>query len=502
MLGIDIGTQSIRTYIFNEKAEMVAGKITEQYVKVERPTWVSQRADFWWEAITADIRKILGKSGVNPKDIVSVGCCAHMHGPVPVAKDGRVLMEDIQLYCDKRASDVAQELRGNKDEKCYGIVANTLTSTWFGIKIGWIKKHCPQVYEDAYKFLTPKDFINYRLTGQACIDPSEASGAYAMDWRTMEWSDYVLDHIGLDKEKLPGIYGSFDVIGQVTRKAAQETGLCAGTKVVCGCGDMFASMYVSGLHHPGACVDLTATASVLCCNTPIPLLDKRVLNLKSILEGWGSYGELDGSGAGYRWVRDVLAKEEAKAARKMGVDPYDYLSGLAEKIPAGAQGLIYMPYMLGERIGGTEDSRGCFIGLHLGSEMGQIVRAVLEGITFEMKRSMDIFEGHGYAVDKVYHVSGGARSALWNQIKADIYQKPVYTLKETEGSVLGAALVGGVGAEIFPDPKEAADLVFQMDREFLPDSRNAEIYTESFGIFKELYGLLQKPFANLAQMNR
>ncbi len=498
MLGIDIGTQSIRTHIYDEQARLVAGVSTEQYVDIEKPSWASQKAGFWWNAICRDIKRAIEKAGVRPEEIVSVGCCGHMHGAVAVGRDGRVLMNDVQLYCDKRSAGIVRKMKETNAEECYDIVGNIPAPAWFGMKIRWIKDNLPEVYEKTYKFLTPKDYINFMLTGNAHTDPTEASGAYAMDWRTDEWSDIAIRCLGLDKEKLPSILKSFSLIGKVSTAAAQATGLSTKTKVICGCGDMLSSLYICGLNKPGICVDLTATASLVSCYAPRPLPDRRVMNLRSVMEGWVPYGELDASGAAFRWIRDTIAREEAAEARRLGMDEYDYLCGLAQKFPPGADKLLFMPYMLGERTMGSANTKGCYIGLHLGSEIGQMVRAMLEGVAFELKRTLDIFKENGCEIECVYHTAGGAKGALWNQIKADIYQLPVYTLRIDESSVLGAAVMGGVGAGIYGDPLEVQKTVFAVDREYLPRREFSGVYGELYAVFLELHDLLQEPFDKLA----
>lgn len=500
MLGIDIGTQSIRACLFDETGKNICAKTTEQYVRIDHPSWTSQDAGKWWPIVTESIRAVIRESSAQPADIVSVGCCAHMHGPVPVDKNGNLLSGDVQLYCDKRAAGIVEAMEAAAADQCYAITGNLPSTTWMGFKIKWLRENNPGLYEKTYRFLAPKDYINCCLTGEFYTDPTEASGTYAMDWQTGEWSDAALALMGIEKSKLPEIAGSFEVIGTVSAKAARETGLGTKTKVVCGSGDFLASMFASGLNESGLVIDSTATASTICCASGRPLFHRRLLELKNVSGGWTHYGVLDAAGAGFRWVRDTIAKAEAAQAEKTGVNLYDYLSGMAEKVPAGADGLVYLPYLLGERSAGTPDSRGVFFGLHLGSDVGQMVRAFLEGVAFDLKRTIDIFEDSGIAVKKIYHVSGGARGALWNQIKADIYGKPLYTLKADEGSVLGVALMGGVGAGIYESPERALGQVFAVDREYLPNPANRGLYEDLYAVFCNLHDMAQAPFARLKEI--
>lgn len=501
MLGVDIGTQSIRTYVYDLSGKCIASASVDQYMDTPKPGWATQKPEFWWSSVAQNIKTVITKSGINSTSIASVGCCAVMHSPVPVTKDMRVLHKDVQLYCDKRAADIADELslRSNID-KVFDMSANVPTSNWFGIKIKWIKENMPEMYEKTYKFVTPKDYINYMLTGEACIDHSEASGSFMMNKDMDMWSDELIENVGLDKEKLPRIAASSDVIGIVTKEAASQTGLCEGTPVVAGGGDMLCALYTSGLTQRGSVVDLTGTGSVITFFDDKPIMDKRVMNLRHVIPGWVPFGCIDSSGGAFRWFRDVLGKKETETAKALGMDEYAYMSELAAKTPFGADGVLFFPYLMGERSMGSADSRALFIGMNPGTETGHMVRAILEGISFEHKRTLDILENSGTAVEVVFHTGGGAKGDLWSQIKADIYGKPVYTLKASEGGVLGAALLGGVGAGLLESELEAAKMVTQIDKEFMPDAAKSDRYQYLFKTFCSIHDTLQKEFSTLVKM--
>lgn len=503
MFGIDIGTQSIRVHLYDQEINCLATRSTEQYVETPKPLWMTQSASFWWKAVRDSIKEILAETKVPAEDVVSIGCCAHMHGPVPVTMDRKNVCDDIQLYSDKRAAEIAGKLRTDPDfEKVFPMTANPPTSNWFGIKVRWIKDSMPEIYEKADKFVVPNGFINFMLTGEACIDPSEASGSYLMDSKINQWSDKLIEHLGLDKEKLPRIVKSYETVGTVCKEAAEETGLSTKTLVVAGGGDMLCSLYTAGLKQKGSVVDITGTGSIICYYADDPMYDTRIMNLRHVIDGWVPFGNIDCSGGAFRWLRDNLAREEMKLAHGQGMDEYVYLSNLAEKTPPGADGLLFMPYLMGERTMGSADSRGCFVGMNLGTKMGHLVRAVLEGIAFEHKRTLDVFAANGANVQRIYHTAGGAKGELWNQIKADIYGIPVYTLKTDEGGVIGAALLGGCAAGLFNNPEEAADLVMQVKKEYLPNNEKRGFYDELYQVFCETHDVLQKPFANLAAVVR
>lgn len=499
VLGIDIGSQSLRVFLFDEKLEAVSHRSTAQYIEVERPLWATQNANLWWPAICGSIRSILGETGVDPKDILSVGCCAHMHGAVPLDKQGELLDENIQLYCDKRTYELVGRLyQDGTAEELYETAGNIPATSWFGLKIRWIRENQPKLYDAIHKVLTPKDYINFKLTGMACIDPTEASGSLLLDVATGQWSDLLIRKIGIDREKLPAIVPATAVVGEVSRQAAAETGLYPGTKVAAGSGDMPTSMYISGIHRKNVIVDLSATTGVIACHSRHPILDRRLLNIHSPVSGWIVYRSLDGSGADYRWLRDTLAAREVYEAEKAGADPYDYLSSLAEKTPAGANGLLFLPHFLGERTMGSMHSRGAFIGLHLGTELPIMTRALLEGVAFDLKRTIDVLEADNVRAEVVHHVSGAAKSPVWSQIKADIYQKPVYTLQGNEDSVLGAALLGGVAVGLFSSPAEAVDAAFSIKDIFEPNPCNKQLYEDLYHAFCQAHDALQPVYERLS----
>lgn len=500
MIGIDIGTQSIRVHLYDQNIQLIADRSVAQNVDTPRPTWVTQKAPLWWYAVRDSIREILDQTGLNAMDIVSIGCCAHMHGPVPLMKNRKIADENIQLYSDKRSANIVDQLRNQEqNDEIFRLTANPPTPNWFGIKIKWLKENMPEVYGKTYKFVTPNGYINYMLTGEACIDPSEASGAYLMDAKKGQWSEELIRNLGIDSEKLPRIHDSAGVVGTVCQEAADETGLSPRTLVVAGGGDMLCSLYTSGLKQKGSVVDITGTGSIICYFSDLPMFDRRIMNLRHVIDGWVPFGNIDCSGGAFRWLRDNLAKDEAKTAVKQNIDDYEYLSNLAQEVTPGADGLLFFPYMMGERTMGSANSRGCYIGMNLGTKMGHLVRALLEGIAFEHRRTLDVFEANGATIDRIYHAGGGAKGELWNQIKADIYGIPVYTLQMDEGGVIGAALLGGTAAGLFRNTEEAADLVMRVKKEYAPNPLNKKRYDSLYQVFCQTHDLLQQPFGDLVK---
>jgi xylulokinase len=497
-IGIDIGTQSIRTAVIDFKGNVLAVvSRSSEDMRVLRPGWAVQDPQKWWDTICVNIRELFTQVNIKPSEILAVGVSAHMHGAVPVGADGNVLTHDAQLYCDKRASADVEKFAQQHD--FFDLTSNDPTSNWQGFKIKWIRQNEPEIYNKAKYFLTPKDFINFMLSGEACIDHSEGVGTYLMNRHTFQWDDTLINAVGIDKKLLPRIVGSSEVIGQVTPQAAQVTGLMAGTKVVGGGGDMFCSLLAGAMTEYGIVSDVTGTGSVICYFNKTPLMDKRVMNLPHVIDGWVAFGCIDNSGGAYKWLKNTLARMEAVEAEQKGISPYEYLNSLALKEPYGNNGLLFYPYLMGERTLGTPCARGMFIGMTAGTSIGAMTRAVLEGIAYEHKRTLDIFEQHG-TVSSVIHTGGGAMGDLWSQIKADIYQKPIYTLKNSEGGVVASGVLAATGVGGFSSAVDGVKLFTKIEKEFCPDKSKAPRYEYMYNQYKAIHDLMQKPFNDIAQL--
>ena len=498
VMGLDIGTQSTKVQLYDENLKLIATVSKEQFVDTPRPLWMTQKASGWVSRLKESIEEIKAKTGISAEDIAAFGCCGHMHGCVPVKMDGTVLTDDIQLYSDKRGGDIAEALGENIPDEIYNASANMPIASWHGIKIKWIKENDPAMYEAADKFLTPKDYINFALTGNACTDYSEGTGTFLMDCKTLQWSDKTIAYLGIDKEKLPKIQQAYDIVGNVSAAAAEKFGLSTKTVVITGGGDMFCMLYVSGMHKKGAAVDITGTGATISAYTESPVMDKRVMNIHHVLEGWVPFGNIDAAGVSFRFMRDNLCKYERDYALSKGIDEYAYLCDLAAQTPAGADGLYFLPYLMGERTMGTPNSRACFIGMSMDKTVGHFVRAVLEGVAFEFKRSLDIFETSGTPINAVYHTGGAAKGDFWNQVKADIYEKPLYTLQTDEGGVLGAAIMAAYAVGFIDDLVAGADEVVKIKKIYEPIQANLPVYREMKEMFGELHDLLQDPFRKMA----
>lgn len=501
LLGIDVGTQSIRAALLSPEGEVVSLKNTPQDMKTPKPGYAIQDPRFWWESTVKNIRGIIEETGINTGSIMAIGVCAHMHGPVPIGYQGELLSNAIQLYCDKRSESIVKRFTEQEDTtRLLKVTGNPPTPNWFGFKIKWLKENQLDLYERTFKFLVPKDYVNYKLTGETVIDPSEASGSFLMDSKTNKWSDELIEIMDLDKGKLPAIFGAGEVIGRVSREAASITGLAEGTPVVAGGGDMLCTLLTSDLTEKGRVSDVTGTGSIICFYTGEPIYDERLMNLRHVIDGWVPFGIVDHSGGALRWFRDNFCQNEIDMAAKQNIDVYKILDEMAAAEEPGNNGLLFFPYLMGERTLGSSHSRGVFVGFIPSHNKGSAIRAIMEGIAFEHNRTLEILTNAGHEVKSVVHCGGGANSRLWSQIKADIYQKPVHTLKAAEGGIVGAAILAGTGVGIYPDAATGAKSCIRIKDEFQPNPEMADRYVYLFNIYKEVHDLLQEPFDKLAVM--
>lgn len=489
-LAIDVGTQSSRAAVLTLDGQVMAIASRPHTMATPRPGWAEQNPSDWWGAMLRNISDVVSTRADQVR-VHAVAVCGQMHGAVPVARDGAPLATAIQLWCDKRAAPIASEVDAHPDcDALLRLAGNVPAPAWSGFKMAWMKREQPELYDRAWKILTPKDFINLRLTGVAATDRSEASGSFLMDSRDGTWSAELIELLDLEARHLPPIHASSEVIGTILPEVARETGLLAGTPVVAGSGDMLALLLGAGVTAPGAACDTSGTASIISFYTEHPVADRRLMNLHGAGPHWIAFGILDSGGGSLRWWRDQFIGGNGED----GDAVYEHMMAAAADVAVGSEGLIFLPYLLGERTLGGADSRGVFFGLHARHGRGHATRAILEGICLDLRQSLEIARESGVAIAEMRTAGGGARSALWSQIKADVYGIPVSTLQHEEAGILGAAMLAGVGVEAYASEIDAAQRLVQTHERFIPDARAAARYDQQYALFRDLHDRLQPSF--------
>ena len=491
-LAIDIGTGSVRAALVAARGEMLHFSQRTHRTHMPKPGWVEQDSAVWWRGVTATVRDVIRKSRIRPQLVKGICVCGQMHGPVPIDARGDVLLSRIQLWNDKRSEPICEELRQAGNENALlKITANPVASSWTGFKASWIKRHQRAVYRRARTFLTPKDFINFRLTNEIATDYSEASGSFLLNWKTLEYSPDMAQALDLNLDKFAPVYPPDKVIGKVSAKAARETGLAKDTPVVAGGGDFLVSLLGSGITKPGIGSDLTGTSTLISTYSKTPLLDRHVMNLHAAGRNWIPFTLVDAGGDAMRWARNTFAPEGA---------PFDTINRMAARSVPGAGGLLFLPYLTGERIGGRADSRAQFFGICASHKPYHFYRVVMEGTAFASRRNLETMRRLGSRFKEIVATGGGAKGRLWLRIKAAIYNLPIRAPANVESGVLGCAILAACGAGVFSSPEEGAQQLVKMKRTIQPDAEWVRTYRKLEPVFDRLYERSQDCFQILSDI--
>lgn len=503
ILAHDLGTTGNKASLYNEEGRVRASAFYGYPTEYAQPTWAEQDPEQWWQAVCISTRALLSDARVGPENVACVSFSGQMMGCVAVDAGARPLRKAI-IWADQRAVPQAQRIiDGVGRDEAYRITGHRASSSYSGAKILWIRDHQPEIFRRVHKFLHAKDFVVARLTGAFVTDYSDASGMNLYDLIARDWSAPILDAIDLDPALLPELHASTDVVGTVTAQAAEACGLRAGTPVVIGGGDGCCAATGAGVVREGSAYNYVGSSSWIAIATRAPILDPtmRTFTWAHLVPGMFSpCGTMQAAGGSYQWLRDTLGQQEKSAAAALGLSAYELLNLQAAQSPPGARGLLFLPYLLGERSPRwNPNARGGFIGLTMRHSHADLVRAVLEGITLNLRVILDALQAQGAQVEAMRVIGGGARATLWRQIMADIYGMPVLrpALLE-EATSLGAALAGGVGVGIFPG-FDVAERIVQIVETNQPDPTTREPYTRLYDLFNRAYVALEPLFDGLAE---
>lgn len=498
VVAVDIGTESTRAALVSTEGEIRRLVARTHGVETPRPGWAQQDPELWWSAAAECISKVVG--GSSPGEVEAVAVAGQMHGTVLVDARGQLVANYALLWSDKRSAEECEIFSEKDRDRLQRLAGNPLLPAWVAPKLRWLARHDPENYRRAARVIMPKDYVNLRLTGTIATDPSEASGTFLFDAAAGRWSEELAEAFEVDRGKLPDVMPSSAVIGRVTSEAASATGLPSGTPVVCGGGDMMCLLLGAGMTEPGVCVDVTGTAADVSALWPHPVIDPRLMNLHHVIGGWVVFGILDAGGGSLRWFRDTLCEPQADEASRRGLSPYSLLSEMAGGVEPGSDGLLFFPYLQGERTLGTPYSRGVFFGLTHRHTRAHMARAVMEGVAFDLRQSLDILRSLGVTPGDVRLVGGGARSPVWNQIKADTYKTPTVQLQEAETGILGAAVLAGLGVGVWETASDARAMFPRPLRRFEPDPGTVARYDALFELYQQLHDEFQRYFTRLHEI--
>jgi xylulokinase len=494
-LGIDVGTGGTRALIVDEHGKIRAGLTApHEEIRMERPLWAEQRPEDWWQAAIQAIRGALVQAHIAGRDVQGIGLSGQMHGLVILDSENHVIRPAL-IWCDQRSQPQVDSInRTVGTGKVLSYTANPVLTGFTLPKLLWVRDNEPELYDRVRKMLLPKDYIRYRLTGEFATEVSDASGTSLFDVVRREWSASMVQALALDGGILPKCYESVEVSGTIGQSAASLTGLRAGTPVVGGGGDQAASGVGNGIVYPGLVSCTLGTSGVVFAQLEKVAYDPagRVHTFCHAVPGkWHVMGVTQGAGLSLQWMRNQLAP---------GSD-YDALTAEAAQSPAGAHGLFWLPYLMGERTPHLDSTtRGGWIGLTARHTRADLIRSVIEGVSYSQKDCLDIVEQLGALVKSVRVSGGGGKSAFWRQILADVLGKRVVTLETQEGSAYGAALIAMVGTGAYASVPEACREIIHETSSVLPRSMESNVYGEGHEIYNSLYPALRPFFERVSKL--
>jgi len=492
LLGLDIGTSGTKTALFDEAGKTIATATYGYDLFQPQSGWAEQNPEDWWNACVKGIKDVIEKSEVKATSIKGIGLSGQMHGLVLVDKDYKVIRNSI-IWCDQRTEkecDYITEIIGK--EKLIKITGNPALTGFTLSKLLWVRNNEEENYNKIYKVLLPKDYIRFKLTNVFATEVSDASGMQMLDINTRNWSDELLKELNIDKSFLADVYESVIVSGHVSEEAANLTNLEYNTPVVGGAGDQAAGAIGSGIVNEGVISTVIGTSGVVFASTDTPKFDKfgRIHTLCHAVPGkWHVMGVTQGAGLSLNWFKKTFCKKEMDESDETGVDIYDILTERASKSEPGSNGIIYLPYLMGERTPHLDPNvKGAFLGVTLSSTHDDFVRSILEGVSFSLKNCLDIIEDMNIEIDDIRISGGGAESKVWREILADILQYELTTIKASEGPALGVAILAGVGVGIYESVEEACEKIINgSNNKVYPNETLNSIYSERYKVYNSGY---------------
>lgn len=506
LLGIDIGTSGTKTLICDEKGKVLATAMAEHRILSPKPGWSEQHPQDWWLATCKATKAVLKNAKAKPADIGGIGLSGQMHGSVFLG-DGPKALRPALLWNDQRTAEQCADIESKAGgrEALIDLVANPALTGFTAPKILWVRQHEPKVYEKTKHILLPKDYIRYRMTGEYATEVSDASGMLLLDVVNRRWSDKLLDLLQIDRALLGQLHESHEVTGTLTRDAANAMGLREGIPVVGGAGDQAAGAVGNGIVASGIVSATLGTSGVVFAHSDQPTRDPkgRVHTMCHAVAGkWCVFGCMLSAGGSFQWFRNQLGQSEIALAKKKKIDPYELLIAGAQRAPEGSEGLIFLPYLTGERCPHPDpNARGAWIGITNRTTRDMLIRSLLEGVTFGMRDALSIMQEMNIPITQVRASGGGARSSFWRQLQADIYNQPIVLTNASEGPAYGVALLAGVGAGVWSTVEQAAKACIRQTAKINPRRKQAHIYDRAYPVYQKLYADLKERFMELGALN-
>lgn len=493
-LGIDLGTSAVKCILVGEDGSVAASRSEEYPLYTPQPGWAEQHPEDWWTGTAACIRALLADASIAGGEIAGVGLSGQMHGSVFLDKELRVVRPAL-LWCDQRTAAECDWIEATiGQQELARLTGNRALTGFTAPKVIWLRNHEPEQFARTAHLMLPKDYVRLQLTGEFGMDMADASGTLLLDVAHRRWSQEVLENLGIPAEWLPPLYESNDIAGRLTAEAAQLTGLAEGTPVVAGGGDQACGAVGVGVVREGIASVALGTSGVVFVHDDTYHADP-LRRLHAFCHGvpgrWHRMGVMLAAGGSFQWWKNHFAFEELQKAKAEGRDVYEYLTALAETAPLGSEGLLFLPYLSGERTPHPDPkARGAFIGLTVRHSKAHLTRAVLEGITFGLRDSMELVKQSGIQIRELRVNGGGARSPFWRQMIADIFGLPVVTVNSTDGPAYGAAVMAASGVQNV-DITELCDRWIRPVTRTEPNPASSARYESFYAVYRTLYDTLK-----------
>ena len=502
LIGIDIGTSGTKTVLFDEAGTTIASALREYPMSQPANGWAEQDPELWWNAVCETLKQVT--AGIDTSEIKGIGLSGQMHGSVLLDKNGNVLRPAI-LWCDQRTVAECEEITSIIGaQHLIELTANPALVGFTAPKVRWVYNHEPEIYAKIAKILLPKDYIRYKLSGEFATEVSDASGMLYLDVVNRCWSNEVLEKLDVDKNWLAPVYESPVISSVVNAEAAALTGLKAGTPIAGGAGDQAAGAVGNGIVREGVVSATIGTSGTIFAHTDtVKVHPSGVIQsfCHAVPGAWHLMGCTQGAGMSLQWFRNNFCGPEMDTAKIMGVDPYYLMDQAAAKVQAGCEGLIYLPYPIGERTPHCDaDARGVFFGINPQHTRAHFTRAILEGVAFSLRDSLEILRDFGISTSEVRATGGGGKSKIWRKIQADVYNAPITTVQSCEGGALGVGILAAVGTALYSSVPEACDAIIRTNEPLAPDAEQAKIYDGYFRLYDRLYQALKPEYKELTKL--
>ncbi|MCC6508281.1 MAG: xylulokinase [Pirellulaceae bacterium] len=501
-IGIDIGTSGTKSLLIDSQGNILAEASSSYEVQSPKPLWTEQHPDLWWQATVKTVRSVVKQGRIKPASVKAIGLSGQMHGSVFLDKKGQVIRPAL-LWNDQRTSAQCDEIttRAGGRAELIRMVANPALTGFTAPKILWLRSQEPKNFARLAHVLLPKDEIRRRLTGELATDASDASGMLLLNVVERKWSTELLSKLELDASLLAPVYESEQLTGSLLPEVAKHLGLTTDCQVVAGAGDCAAGAVGNGIVRKGLLTASLGTSGVMFIHSDQPQYDAtgRLHTFCHAVHGkWHMMGVTLSAAGSLQWFMENVCKE---LAARRGGDPYQMLNAEADKVEAGSDGLLFLPYLAGERTPHADPlARGAFIGLTAAHQRGHLARAVMEGVAMSLRESLEIFKELEVPIREMRVSGGGAKSSLWKQIMADVMNQPACTMNAEQGPAFGVALLAATGCGEFKNIEEACKATIEVTHKTTPERGAVKRYDRSFEIYRSLYGVLRETYQKIGNL--